>query len=215
MSLGLARQGLQAGPYRLAPLAESDIRDLLALFADPAVVEFMDIDPLESLAEARDIVAWARELALRERGLRWSIRRAGQVVGDLAAPPALHLQQVEADCPDQGRLARPADRPAQAALAQRQLPRPGDDITGLGQALQRVDVHELHHRRITEQRQQVADVALGQGRQPVRPGLQALSGETQAHGAINSPMAMSASTPPSGSRTRPGNRPSILNPSRS
>lgn len=78
MSLGLARQGLQAGPYRLTPLAESDIRDLLALFADPAVVEFMDIDPLESLAEARDIVAWARELALRERGLRWSIRRAGQ-----------------------------------------------------------------------------------------------------------------------------------------
>ena len=78
MSLGLARQGLQAGPYRLAPLAESDIRDLLALFGDPAVVEFMDIDPLESLAEARDIVAWARELALRERGLRWSIRRQGQ-----------------------------------------------------------------------------------------------------------------------------------------
>ena len=78
MSLGLARQGLQVGPYRLAPLAESDIRDLLALFGDPAVVEFMDIDPLESLAEARDIVAWARELALRERGLRWSIRRQGQ-----------------------------------------------------------------------------------------------------------------------------------------
>ncbi|HEX5380499.1 MAG TPA: hypothetical protein VFW47_18110, partial [Phenylobacterium sp.] len=71
MSLGLARQGLRAGPYRLAPLADTDAPDLMLLFGDPAVTEFMDIDPLVSLSEARDIVDWARELAGQDRGLRW------------------------------------------------------------------------------------------------------------------------------------------------
>lgn len=74
----LARQTLRAGPYRLAPLAEVDGPDLLALFGDPAVVEFMDIEPLVHISEARDIIAWARELAGVDRGLRWSIRRDGQ-----------------------------------------------------------------------------------------------------------------------------------------
>jgi ribosomal-protein-alanine N-acetyltransferase len=78
MSLDLASQSLRVGPYRLALLAESDAPDLLTLFGDPEVVEFMDIEPLQTLAEAREIVAWARELAGDDKGLRWSIRRDGE-----------------------------------------------------------------------------------------------------------------------------------------
>lgn len=77
MTVSLARQTLRAGPYRLAPLAEFDAPELLVLFSDPAVVEFMDIDPLVHISGARDIIAWARELAGKDRGLRWSIRRDG------------------------------------------------------------------------------------------------------------------------------------------
>ena len=73
----LARQTLTAGPYRLTPLADGDARDLLTLFSDPEVTEFMDIDPLVRFSEAKDIVAWARELAAGNRGLRWAIRRDG------------------------------------------------------------------------------------------------------------------------------------------
>lgn len=73
----LARQILTAGRYRLTPLAEGDARDLLTLFGDPAVAEFMDIDPLVNFAEAKDIVAWAREMAAGNRGLRWAIRLEG------------------------------------------------------------------------------------------------------------------------------------------
>lgn len=75
MSLDLANQSLRIGPYRLALLSEADAPDLLTLFGDPAVVEFMDIDPLTTLSEAHDIIAWARELAGADKGLRWSIRR--------------------------------------------------------------------------------------------------------------------------------------------
>ena len=75
--MGLAKHELRAGDYLLVPLAEPDAPGLLAMFGDPAVAEFMDIDPLENISQARDIVDWARELAGEERGLRWSIRRAG------------------------------------------------------------------------------------------------------------------------------------------
>jgi len=76
--MNLTRQTLQAGAYSLRPLARGDARELLALFGDPAVVQFMDIDPLTGLDQARDIIDWARELAERGDGLRWSIRRAGE-----------------------------------------------------------------------------------------------------------------------------------------
>lgn len=72
----LARQTLTAGAYRLTPLADGDARDLLTLFSDPAVAEFMDIDPLVHLSEAREIVDWARDMASKNRGLRWAIRRS-------------------------------------------------------------------------------------------------------------------------------------------
>ena len=76
--IGLAKHELEAGAYHLAPLAEHDAPGILAMFGDPAVAEFMDIDPLEDISQARDIIDWARELAGDERGLRWSIRRAGE-----------------------------------------------------------------------------------------------------------------------------------------
>jgi ribosomal-protein-alanine N-acetyltransferase len=78
MTLGLARQALKVGDYRLEPLCEEDAFDLLALFGDPEVTAYMDIAPLTHISQAREIVAWARELAGRDRGLRWSIRREGQ-----------------------------------------------------------------------------------------------------------------------------------------
>ena len=77
MIANLARQNLQAGPYRLTPLTLNDAAGLLALFGDPAVAEFMDIAPLAEVSEAHEIIAWAQELAGQNRGLRWAIRREG------------------------------------------------------------------------------------------------------------------------------------------
>ncbi|OXE36243.1 MAG: GNAT family N-acetyltransferase [Phenylobacterium zucineum] len=73
----LADQTLTAGPYSLIPLARGDAPDLLVLFRDPTVVEFMDIEPLANLKGAKDIILWAQEMAERNRGLRWAIRRSG------------------------------------------------------------------------------------------------------------------------------------------
>ena len=78
MSLGLATQQLDVGDYRLSPLADADASELLRVFGDPVVVEFMDIDPLTRLADALEIIEWAKELAGRDAGLRWSIRRVGE-----------------------------------------------------------------------------------------------------------------------------------------
>lgn len=69
---------LAAGDFRLTPLAPSDAADLLALFGDPRVVEFMDIDPLTDLAGARDIIDWASEQRARGAGVRWAIRKPGE-----------------------------------------------------------------------------------------------------------------------------------------
>lgn len=78
MTFTLARQGLRIGEYRLEPLCEDDAFDLLALFGDPEVVDYMDIAPLTHVSQAREIISWARQLAARDRGLRWAIRRDGQ-----------------------------------------------------------------------------------------------------------------------------------------
>ncbi len=76
--MDLTAETLQAGPYSLRLLARGDARELLELFSDPQVVAFMDIDPLEDLEDAEDIIDWATDLAERGAGLRWSIRRAGE-----------------------------------------------------------------------------------------------------------------------------------------
>jgi len=77
----LRRQTLEIGDYRLRPMEARDAGEVLALFGDPDVAEFMDIAPLVEIAEAREIVAWAMELAERNRGVRWTIRQEGRLIG--------------------------------------------------------------------------------------------------------------------------------------
>lgn len=60
--------------FLMRPLEDADGPALLALFADPAVAEFMDIDPLEDLEEALGIIEWASERRETGLGVRWSIR---------------------------------------------------------------------------------------------------------------------------------------------
>lgn len=69
---------LTAGPFELAPLSVSDAADVLAEFSDPRVVEWMDIEPLRTTAEAISIIRWAEDRRALEAGIRWAIReRAG------------------------------------------------------------------------------------------------------------------------------------------
>lgn len=72
-----------AGSFDLRPLEESDAEDLLAEFADPRVVEWMDIDPLTDIGEARAIIGWARDQRALGAGLRWAIRNrvGGEFLG--------------------------------------------------------------------------------------------------------------------------------------
>lgn len=79
MSFDLAHDPLvmRAGDYVLRPLERGDAAGLLQLFSDPAVVEFMDIEPLADLAQAQDIVVWASERRMQNAGLRWGIRKSG------------------------------------------------------------------------------------------------------------------------------------------
>jgi ribosomal-protein-alanine N-acetyltransferase len=74
---------LSAGLFDLAPLAVEDAPDLLAEFSDPRVVEFMDIDPLQSLDEALVIIGWAQDQLALGAGLRWAIRArdSGEFLG--------------------------------------------------------------------------------------------------------------------------------------
>jgi ribosomal-protein-alanine N-acetyltransferase len=69
---------LGAGPFVLRPLEPGDAAEIFAEFADPRVVEYMDIDPLDDLSEAEAIIQWAQNLRALGAGVRWSIReRAG------------------------------------------------------------------------------------------------------------------------------------------
>jgi ribosomal-protein-alanine N-acetyltransferase len=68
--------------FRLKPLDEPDAVDLFAHYADPGVVEFMDIEPLTDIEQARHIIGWAMSQRVAGAGLRWSIRDgAGRFVG--------------------------------------------------------------------------------------------------------------------------------------
>ncbi|HEY5289125.1 MAG TPA: GNAT family protein [Caulobacteraceae bacterium] len=63
-----------AGPFELEPLSSADSADLLAEFADPRVVEWMDIEPLRTTAEATLIIRWAEDRRALGAGVRWAIR---------------------------------------------------------------------------------------------------------------------------------------------
>ncbi|MFB2351871.1 hypothetical protein ACETUS_32285, partial [Priestia megaterium] len=45
---------------------------------DPAVVEFMDIEPLQALDEALAVVDWACERRAAGLGVRWGVRAGGE-----------------------------------------------------------------------------------------------------------------------------------------
>ena len=77
MSLGLGSRIFEVDGLQLRPLAATDAEALFALFSDPDVTEYMDIDPLTDLAEARDIIAWAQDLSAVDQGGRWGIWRPG------------------------------------------------------------------------------------------------------------------------------------------
>jgi ribosomal-protein-alanine N-acetyltransferase len=72
-----------AGRFELRPLDMSDAPDILAEFSDPRVVEWMDIEPLNDLEEARAIIGWAQAQRALGAGLRWAIRERAhrEVVG--------------------------------------------------------------------------------------------------------------------------------------
>jgi ribosomal-protein-alanine N-acetyltransferase len=61
--------------FDLSPLNSRDIQDVFAEFSDPRVVEWMDIDPLETVEEAAEIVTWAENQRALGAGVRWAIRR--------------------------------------------------------------------------------------------------------------------------------------------
>ncbi len=65
---------LETERFTLRPLTRSDAGGLLAHFRDPQVTEFMDIEPLETLGQAQDVVAWATELRAAGQGVRWAVR---------------------------------------------------------------------------------------------------------------------------------------------
>ena len=70
------RNGLHVEGLVLRLLEESDAPDVLAHFADPRVVEFLDIDPLSTLEDALDTIGWAQTVCAEGRGLRWALRDA-------------------------------------------------------------------------------------------------------------------------------------------
>ncbi len=77
MGGGLSFPDLIVEDFVLKPLCAADTTDLLTLFSDPEVTEFMDIPSLTDVDEARDIIDWAMSLARQGRGVRWGIRRNG------------------------------------------------------------------------------------------------------------------------------------------
>lgn len=60
--------------FELTPLTLDDAGDVLNEFSDPGVVEWMDIEPLETLEEALSIVDWAESQRRLGAGVRWAIR---------------------------------------------------------------------------------------------------------------------------------------------
>jgi len=80
MSSTAPRHGLGASAtldvdgFDLRLLEEDDAADLLTHFSDPRVTEYLDIDPLSGLDEAKATIAWAQTLHNAGRGLRWGIR---------------------------------------------------------------------------------------------------------------------------------------------
>lgn len=84
---------LRTADFEMRPLARIDAPDLLTHFSDPAVTEFLDIDPLTRLDEAEAIIAWAQGLRAFGGGMRWAIRAVAD--GSLAGTCGFNTLIVE------------------------------------------------------------------------------------------------------------------------
>jgi [ribosomal protein S5]-alanine N-acetyltransferase len=81
---------LEAEELVLREATAADVSSVFSIFSDPEVVEFYDLDVLESPDQAAEmLVRWRRRFENRE-GVRWAITRAGQrqVIGTVG----LHVQ---------------------------------------------------------------------------------------------------------------------------
>ena len=58
----------------LRPLGLDDAPDVAALFSDPAVTRFIDLDPMGSVADARAAIAEVLTAQENQRAMRWAIR---------------------------------------------------------------------------------------------------------------------------------------------
>ncbi|MGQ8872630.1 GNAT family N-acetyltransferase [Paenibacillus sp. TSA_86.1] len=69
--------------FILRAATDSDSRDLLALYSDATVVEYMPLDPFESEQDALDEMSWYRKIFKEHTGLRWMIedKQSHQVIG--------------------------------------------------------------------------------------------------------------------------------------
>jgi ribosomal-protein-alanine N-acetyltransferase len=74
---------LRTPRFVLRPLRPADAADFLAHLSDPAVVEFMDIDPQSDLSETEAVIAWTDRIRADGTGARWAIRNAqgGEFIG--------------------------------------------------------------------------------------------------------------------------------------
>ena len=63
--------------FELRPLERTDVGALFDHFSDPAVTEFMDIEPLTARSQAHEIVDWAQGVRADGVGVRWAIRALG------------------------------------------------------------------------------------------------------------------------------------------
>jgi [ribosomal protein S5]-alanine N-acetyltransferase len=74
---------LKTPRYVLRPLEPADAGDFLAHLSDPAVVEFMDIEPQTDADETLATIAWTQGIRAAAAGVRWAIRQAphGNFVG--------------------------------------------------------------------------------------------------------------------------------------
>ena len=69
--------------FVLKPLTPADAEDFLTHLSDPAVVEFMDVDPHVEIAQTLDVIVWTASIRAEGSGVRWAIREAqdGAFVG--------------------------------------------------------------------------------------------------------------------------------------
>ncbi|WP_440111583.1 GNAT family N-acetyltransferase [Paenibacillus sp. QZ-Y1] len=74
---------LKTERYTLRAAEEQDGPDLLELYSDEAVVEFMPLTPFESVEDALGEMSWYAKIFKERSGLRWMIEdgESGKVIG--------------------------------------------------------------------------------------------------------------------------------------